>query len=134
MNKKNDPLKNSLISSMHLHWRHKEKDLNKAVWVNEVALSLQVSCFTIELLPFWANKIRLCCSRRYSSCLTHFGSTFPFVPPENIKNKRFSDVFKGYKKSTLFSTGLILVVYRNYNILHTIFLFWKLFGILNSVF
>ena len=33
------------------------------------------------------------------------------MPPENIKNVWFSDVSTGYKKLTLTSTGLILVVY-----------------------
>ena len=36
--------------------------------------------------------------------------------PEIIKNLWFSDVFKGYKKLTLACTGLILVLYRNYNV------------------
>ena len=98
---------------------NKEKDLDKAVWVNQVVLFLQSFCFTIELLTFQANNIKLCRSRRYCCCLIHFRSIFPFVPPKNIKNLWFSDVSKWYKKLTLTSTGLILVVYRNYNVLQS---------------
>ena len=79
----------------------KEKDLDKAVSVNQVVLFLQSFCFTIEPLAFQANNIKLCRSRRYCSCLTHFGSIFPFMPSENIKNLWFSDVFKGYEKLTV---------------------------------
>ena len=39
------------------------------------------------------------------------------MPPENIKNTWLSDVSKGYEKLTLTLTGLVLVVYRNYNVL-----------------
>ena len=90
----------------------KEKDLDKAVWVNEVLLFLQPFCFTIELLAYQANNIKLCRSRRYCSCLTHFGSIFPFRPPESFKNLGFL-MFPRSTKLTLTSTGLILIVYRN---------------------
>ena len=63
----------------------KEKDLDKAVWVNQVVLFLKYFCFTIELQAFHASNIKLCRSRRYCCCLTHFGSIFPFMPPENKK-------------------------------------------------
>ena len=123
--------------------RNKEKDLDKAVWVNQVVLFLQTYCFTIELLTFQASNIKLCRSRRYCSCLTHFGSIFPFMPPENITNLWFSDVSKGYNKLTMTSTGLILVVietttFCNSSVLKTND--WKKkpinlrFGILNSAF
>ena len=85
---------------MWVAW-NKEKDLDKAVWVNQVVLFLQSFCFTIEPLAFQANSIKLCRSRWYCSCLTYFGSIFPFIPPENIKNLWFSDVSKGYGKLTL---------------------------------
>ena len=98
---------------------NKEKDLGKAIWVNEVVLFLQSFCFTIELLAFQADSIKLCHSCRYCSCLTHFGSRFPFMLPENIKNLWFSDVSKGYKVLTLTLTGLILVAYRNYIVLQS---------------
>ena len=94
---------------------NKEKDLDKAVWVNQVVLFLQSFCFTTELPAFQVNNIKLCRSHRYCSCLTHFASIFPFMPPENIKNVWFSDFSMGYKKLTLTSTGLILAVYRNCN-------------------
>ena len=42
------------------------------------------------------------------------------MPPENIKNLWFSGVSKGYKKLTLTLTDLILVAYRNYNILQSL--------------
>ena len=96
-----------------------ENDLDKAVWVNQVVLFLQSFYFTIKLLVFHASNIKLCHFRRYCNCLPHFGSIFPFMPPEYIKNPRFSDVSKGYKKLTLTSTGLILVAYRNYNVLQS---------------
>ena len=80
---------------------NKEKDFDKAVWVNQVVLFLQSFCFTIEPLAFQANSIKLCRSRRYCSCVTHFGLIFPFIPPENIKNLWFSDVSKVYGKLTL---------------------------------
>ena len=96
---------------------NKEKGLYIADWVKQVFLFLQSFCFTIELLAFQANKITLCRSRRYFCCLTLFGSIFPFVLPENIKNLWFSDVSKWCKKLTLTSTGFILAVYRNYNVL-----------------
>ena len=96
---------------------NKEKDLDKVVWVNQGVLFLQPFCFTIELLASQANNIKLCCSRRYCSYLTNFGSIFPFMAHKNIKNLCFSDVSKGYnKKVTLTSTSLILVVCRNYNV------------------
>ena len=38
------------------------------------------------------------------------------MPSEHIKNLWFSDFSKEYKKFTLISTGLILVVYRNYKV------------------
>ena len=98
---------------------NKQKDLDKAVWVNQVVLFLQSFCFTIELLAFQAKNIELCRSRRYCSCLSYFGSMFPFMPSENIKNMWFSVVSKGYKKLTLTLTGLILVVYRNYSVLQS---------------
>ena len=43
------------MSSMQLVW-NKEKNLDKAVWVNQVFLFFQSLCFTIELLTFQANK------------------------------------------------------------------------------
>ena len=99
-------------------WR-KDKDLDKAVWVNQVALFLQSFYFIIELLAFEANSIKLCCFRRYCCYLTHFGSIFFFAPTENIKNLWFSDVSKGYKKLTLTSTGLLSDVCRSYNVLQS---------------
>ena len=93
---------------------NKEKDLDKAVWVNQVNLFLQLFYFTIELLLFPADHIKLYHSRRYCCCLTHFGSIFSFVLPETIKNLWLSDVSKGHKKLTLTSTGFILVACRNY--------------------
>ena len=89
---------------------NKKKDLDKAVWVNQVVWFLRSFCSTIELLAFSADNIKLCRSRRYCSCLTHFGSIFLFMHSENIKNLWFSDVSKGYEKLTLSSTGLILIV------------------------
>ena len=122
---------------------NKEKDLDKAVWVNQVALFLQSFCFIIEILAFQVNNIKLYYSRRYCCYITHFMSLFFFVPAEDIKHLWFSDVSKGNKKLILTSTGLLLVVYRNYNVLQS-FCFenycWKnnpiclRFGILNSVF
>ena len=119
------------------------KDANRVLRVNQVVLFLQSFCFTIELLAFQSNNIKLCCSCRYCKCLAHFGSIFPFMPHENIKNLWFSDVSKGYKKLTWTSTGLILVVnkttsFYNPSVLKTID--WKnkpihlRFGILNSLF
>ena len=97
-----------------------ENDLSKAVWVNEVLLFLKLFFFfTIEQLAFQADNIKWCWSRLYCSCLTHFGSIFPFIPRENIKNLWFSDVSKGHKKLTLTSAGLTLVAYRNYNVLQS---------------
>ena len=123
---------------------NKEKDLDKAVSVNQVALFLQSFCFTIELLAFQTDNIKLYLSRRYCSCLTHFGSIFPFMPPENIKYLWFSDVSKGSKKLILTSTDLVLVVYietttfYNPSALKTIDwenkLIYLRFCILNSVF
>ena len=97
---------------------NKEKDLDKAVWVNQVVLFLKSFCFTIELLALQASNIKLCHSRRYCCCLTHFGSMFPVVPLKT-KNMWFSGAFKWYKRQTLTSTGFILVVYRNYNVLQS---------------
>ena len=116
-------LKNSLTSSVQVVW-NKEKDLDKVVWFNQVVLFIQSFCFTIELLVFQVTNIKLCRSRQYCCCLTHFGLILPFVPPENIKNLWFSYVSKGYKKlklisTALTSTGFILVVYRNYNVLQS---------------
>ena len=64
--------------------------------------------------------------------------------PESIKNLWFSDVCKGDTKLTLTSTGLILVVYRNYNVYNVLQRFTTInwankpiylrFGILHSVF
>ena len=100
---------------------NKEKDLGKAIWVNLVVLFLQSFCFTVELLALQANSIKLCHSCRCCSCLTHFGSIFPFMLLENIKNLWFSDVSKGYKILTLTLTGLILVAYRNDNVLQSFY-------------
>ena len=97
---------------------NKEKDLDKSVWVNQIALFLQSFCFTIELLPFQASNIKLFRSLWYCSCLTHFGSIFTFMLPETIKNLWFSDISKRYKV-TLTSTSLILFVRRNYNVLQS---------------
>ena len=97
----------------------KEKDLPKVVWVSQVVLFLQLFCFTIKLLAFQVSNIKLCRSRRYCCYLTHFRSIFPFVPPGNIKNLWFSDVSKRCKKLILTSTGLILVVDRNYDVLQS---------------
>ena len=123
---------------------NKKKDLDKAAWVNQVILFLQSFCFSIELLAFQSNNIKLCRARRYCSCLTHFGSIFPFMPPENIKYLWFSDVSKGSKKLILTSTDLVLVVYietttfYNPSALKTIDwenkLIYLRFCILNSVF
>ena len=66
---------------------------------------------------FRANNIKLYHPRWCCSCVTHFGSIFPFMPPENIKNLWFFYVSKGYKKLTLTSSGLLLVAYRNYKVL-----------------
>ena len=98
---------------------NKEKDLDKAVWVNQIVLFLQSFYFTIELLVFQTSNIKLFRSLRYCSCLTHFGLIFPFMLPENIKNLRFSDISKRYKKVTLTSTGLISFILRNYNVLQS---------------
>ena len=86
------------------------------------------------------------CSRRYCRYLSHIGSIFSLVPPENIKITWFPDVSRGYKKLTLTSTGSILVLYRNYNVFQS-FCFknywlgkWSYmaiylrFGILSSIF
>ena len=100
---------------------NKEKDLDKAVWVNQIVLFLQSFCFTIELLAFQATNIKLFCSLCYCSCLTHFRSIFPFMLPKNIKNLWFCDISKRYKRVTLTSTSLILFVYRNY-VLQSFFL------------
>ena len=91
--------------SLILVVQNKEKVLDTAVWF----------CFTIVLLAFQANNITLRHSCRYCLCLTNFGSMFPFVFPENIKNLSLFVVFKGHGNLTLTSTGFILVVYRNYN-------------------
>ena len=104
------------MCSIQVAW-NKEKDLDKPLWFNQALLFLQPFCFTIELLAFQTNNIKMCRSRRHCSCLTHFVSKFPFMPHKNIKNLWFSDVSKGYKKATFTSTGLILVVCRNYNVL-----------------
>ena len=45
------------MSSMQVVW-NKEKDLDKALCVNQVVLFLQSVCFTIELLDFQANNIK----------------------------------------------------------------------------
>ena len=95
---------------------NKEKELDKAVWVNQIALFLQSFCCTIELL---ANNIKLCRSCRYCSDFTLCGSILSFMPTKNIKNLWSSDVSKVHKKLKLTSTGLILVVYRNYNVLQS---------------
>ena len=97
---------------------NKEKDLDKAVWVNQIVLFLQSFCFTIELLALQANNIKWCHSRSYRSCLTHFGLTCPL---KISKIFDFLMFFKGYKKLTLTSTGLILIVYRKYNVLQSIY-------------
>ena len=78
-------LKISLMSSM-LVIQNKKKNLDKFVWFNQVVLFLQSFCFTIELLVFLVNNIKLCRSCQYYCCLNHFGLIFPFVSPENIKN------------------------------------------------
>ena len=109
---------------------NKEKDLDKALLVNQVALFLQTFCFMIELLAFPVNNVKLCRSFRYCSCLTRFGSMFPFISPGNIKNLWLSDVSKKYKKVTLTSPGSILVICRNYNVLQSfcfLFLFDQIF-------
>ena len=103
----------SLILSPMWSGMNKEKVLGKAVWVNEIVLFLQPFCFAIKLPGFQTENLKLCCSYWCYSCVTHFGSIFLFVPSEKIKNLCFSDVFIGYKKLTLTSTGLILVMYRN---------------------
>ena len=54
----------------------KEKDLDRAVWVDQVNLFLQPFSFTIELLVLQAKY----CSPQYCSCLTHFGLIFPYMP------------------------------------------------------
>ena len=99
--------------------RNKEKDLDKAVWVNQVVLFLQSFCSTIELLALQANNIKLSHSHRCCCCLNHFGSIFLFVPPKKIKDLWFSDISKWYKKLTLTSTDFTLVVYRSYNVLQS---------------
>ena len=76
---------------------NKEKDLDKAVWVNQGVLFLQSFCFTIELLAFQAKNIRLRHPGQYCRCLTHFGSIFPFMPLENIKDLWFFYVSKVMK-------------------------------------
>ena len=98
---------------------NKEKDLDKTVWVNQIVLFLQSFCFTIEVLAFQANNIKLFGSLWYCSCLTHFRSIFPFMLPENIKNLWFSDISKRYKNVTLTSMSLILFARRNYNVLQS---------------
>ena len=85
-------------------------------------------CFTIELLAFQASSIKLLCSLQYCSCLTHFGSIFPFMLPENIRNLWFSDISRRYKRVTLTSTSLILFVRRNYNLLQSFCLENSLLG------
>ena len=87
----------------------------------------------IELLAFQPNNIQLCLSRRHGSCLTHFGSIFPFMPPENIKNLWLSDVSKGYKKLILLFWKLLTGKIRRYIYLSIKPIYLR-FGILNSVF
>ena len=98
---------------------NKEREFDKDFWVNQVVLFWQLFCFMIELLAFQANNIKLCHSRWYCSCLIHFRSIFPFMPTKNIKYFSFSGVSKGYKKLTLTSNCLILVVYRSSNVLQS---------------
>ena len=98
---------------------NKENNLYKAVWVNEVVSFIQPFCFTIELLAFQSSNFKLWRSSRYCSCLTHFELIFSFMSPENIKNLWFSVVSKSYIKVILTSNVLILVVYRNYNVLQS---------------
>ena len=94
----------SLILSAKWSGMNKEKVLDKAVWVNEIVLFLQ-PFFAIKLLGFQTET---------SNCAALINIVvFPFMPSEKIKNLCFSDVFNGYKKLTLTSTGLILVVFRN---------------------
>ena len=64
-----------------------EKDLDKVVWVDQVVLFLKSFCFTIELLAVQASNLNQIVrrSRKYCSCLTHFGSIFSFMLNENIK-------------------------------------------------
>ena len=71
-----------------------EKDLDKAFWINQVVLSLQPFCSSIELLVFWGSNFKLCRSRQYYGLLTHFGSIFSFKPLESIKSLWFSDISK----------------------------------------
>ena len=79
------------------------KYLDKAVWFNQVVLFLRSFCFMIELLAFQVSNIKLYLSRRCCSFVTHFGSIFPFMHPENIKNLWLSDVSKGYENLTKIS-------------------------------
>ena len=84
---------------------------------------MYIICFLIcyAFLFHIVCNIKLCHSRLYCCCLTHFGSISPFAPPKNIKNLWFSKVSRWYKKLTLTSTGYLLVVYRNYNVLQSFF-------------
>ena len=100
--------------------------------------------YTIELLAFWDNNIKLCHSCQYCGCLTYSESIVSFMPPEiskicdfrmfqrRIKNQQWTQIF-----------DLILVVYKNSNVLQS-FCFetfdsdnkpiYLRFGIFNSVF
>ena len=100
---------------------NKAKELDKAVWLNQVVLFLQPFCFMTEQIMFQASNFKLCRSRRYCSYLTRFWSIFSFMHPENIKILWFSYISKRYKKVTLTSIGLILIVCRNYNVLQSFY-------------
>ena len=79
-------------------WNKEKEDLDKVVWVNQVVLFLQSFCFTIELLAFQANNVKLCLSCRYCSCLTHFGSIFPFYALWNHQKSVVFWSFQGVQK------------------------------------
>ena len=85
---------------------NEEKDLDNAVWVTQVTLFLQSFCFTIELLALLY-------------MFKPFRINIPFYAPWKHKNYVVFWCFQGYKKLTLTSTDLILVVYRNYNVLQS---------------
>ena len=111
-------------------------------------------CFAIELLALQTSNIKLYQSRRYLVLLPNSGQCSLLYPLKISKNLCFSDVFLmffscfsdvsiGYKRGTITSTGLILVIYKaktfyNPSVLKTIDSdtkpIYRRFGISNSVF
>ena len=67
--------------TFHYKWYEiKRKIQTRLFGLIKLFFFLQTFCFTIELLALQANNIKLCRSRRYCTCLTQFGSIFPFKP------------------------------------------------------